>query len=149
MTELYNRKIRIENCKCPDNLPIGSSIIIKDAQTEERITNIVSVDIHLSPMGLNMAELTYYEIDANKNLIIKNDEPIEHVAVAKDPEIKLTTFARTIGHPQAIMNIAQKALKDINGATESDWPGILANALDDIISRCEACLPEQGTVGRD
>lgn len=149
MTEIYNRKIRIENCHCPDKLPNGESVIIKDAQTGERITNIVSVDIHLSPMGLNMAELTYYEIDANKNLIIKNDEPIEHTAIAKDPEIKLTTFARTIGHPQAIMFIAQKALNDINGTTESDWPYILANALEDIVNRCKACLPEQEVVGQD
>jgi hypothetical protein len=42
-----------------------------------------------------------------------------------------------------IMGLVQKSREDLNKATESDWPGILGNALDDIETLCREFISAQ------
>lgn len=89
MTEIYKRRIRIQGQQ--DDV-IGHSIQILDAETNEPIPNVLRATIYLNPTDINKVVFAYYETGENGGIVAKDDQPVEHVAVAENPEIDLTAM---------------------------------------------------------
>ncbi len=79
----YKRKIRIVGYHAE-----GWDACVFDAETGESITNITSLDIHLSVEDDNTVEVTHANPDATKVELFENDGCVLEKVTLDDPEIQ-------------------------------------------------------------
>lgn len=92
MSEIYKRQIRITST--PSNSLEGFAVSVKDITTGELIDNVKSITVHINPIKLTTAELTYLECDTDGNYVVKDGEAVTHVATAENPELDIVALER-------------------------------------------------------
>ena len=89
MTEMFRRRIRVEGQ--PEDIK-GYSLTARDTETHEQLLYIAEIDLHLSARSLSTATLTYYDVDVQGKLLIKDGEPVIKTATTNNPEVSLTAL---------------------------------------------------------
>lgn len=81
------RRLRISTE--PTNL-IGSTVVVADAETGKRLSNICKLVITLEPNSINTVEVTYYASTESEGILVgENGEAMRQTVNSQSPVVRI------------------------------------------------------------
>lgn len=89
----------------------------------------------------NEIDCLHVMVDSNSLVEIADTHiPLDDILASATEQGLMTIGTSGNELAQKIITLKQKAIRDVDTATESDWPGLLSGALDDIETLCNEHL---------